>query len=326
MKKVLFYLLLFSLPAVSLLFSPSAAAAAETCNRIVAVVNSDVVTLYELNAKIRQMTGSSPEELKRLDRERYLETRREVLNHLIEEKLTQEKIEELGINVSSEAVDATIEKIKEHNRMTHEELLKQLEEQGISYEAYRQDIRDRLERVRLINQEVKSKIIIRKEKLKEYYRANKDEFRKTGKVRLATIFLERGMPGGHAQDGPAYRKAEEILRRLESGESFSALARRFSQGPGADEGGDLGYFETSDLDPQLQEILQDMSEGAVTEPIVTETTVQIVKLLERQESGVQPFRKVKDAIHDKFYREEINRRYSSWIDELKKKAYTKIIF
>jgi peptidyl-prolyl cis-trans isomerase SurA len=300
--------------------------AAETCNRIVAVVNSDVITLYELNSRIKQMTGLDPDQLKARDESRYIESRRAMLDLLIDEKLAQEKIQELGIRVTPSQVDAAIERIKRNSNWTQEDLKARLEQEGSDYEAFRQRIRDQLERMRLINEEVQSKIVIREEELKEYYETHKSEFVKLAEVHIAAIVLLPKNPPSAAEREALLQRADDLVSRIRAGEDFASLARRFSQGPGAQEGGDLGFFELSVLDPELAEIVKDMSPGSVADPILRDGAVHIIKLLERQEGKQQPYEEVRDALHDRFYQEEVNKRYSVWIQELRETAYTKIIF
>ncbi|MDY6971666.1 MAG: peptidylprolyl isomerase [Thermodesulfobacteriota bacterium] len=302
------------------------AIAAEICNRIVAIVNSEVITLHELNAKIRELTGLDPADLRNQDEKAYLENRRKILDILIDEKIALEKIRELGIEASPMEVDKAIERIKEQNNLTHEDLIAGLEREGVKYDAYRESIKNDLERRDLLNFEVKSKIIIREEKIREYYEQHKDEFRSEERVRLAAILLTQEDPSNQDEIRSLLEKAKEIVLKLKNGEDFGELAREYSRGPGAEEGGDLGFFETSQLDPELIEIIERMSVGDISEPIVRPPSIQIVKLVEKEDKGIKPFGKVRNGIYGIFYQEEVNERYSSWIKKLRESAYVKIVF
>jgi len=300
--------------------------AAEICNRIVAEVNNEVITLYELNTKMKEITGSNLDELKKKDTKSYLETRRKVLDLLLDEKITHQKVVELKINVKSREVDEAIENIKRVNSLTQEDLVANLKEQGITYEEYRESIKIQLERMRLLNFEVKSKIIIREEKISQYYEENIDKFSSIPRVHLASIFLKGSDASDQDETGPLSRRAGDIHTRIESGEDFGELAKEYSQGPGAQEGGDLGFFKVSQLDPELAGIVKGMSIGDVSEPIVRPSGIQIVKLVEKEGGEIRTFEEVRDAIYNLLYREELEIRYKAWIKELRKKAYTKIIF
>ena len=213
----------------------------EIYNRVVAIVNADVVTLYELDTRIKELTGMSPEVLKRKSEEQYVETRRKILQMLIEEKIAIEKIQELKIKVEPKEVDEAIERVKQDNNLTQEDLVARLKEQGQTYDHYRKMIKTELERIRLINYEVKSKIIIREEELKQYYDEHKDEFSTQGKVHLAMIFLKQEDPADETESRALQKEARQIIQKIKAGEDFAKLARQFSKGPGANEGGTSGY-------------------------------------------------------------------------------------
>jgi peptidyl-prolyl cis-trans isomerase SurA len=325
MRGLKIFYALFFLTASAFFCCPSSALA-ETSNRVVAIVNDEVITLYELNARMKDLTGLDPAEMRLRDEKQYLEARRKILNSLIEDRLTLDKIRQLGVKVTPKQVDSAIERIKKNNGLTQEDLIAGLKKRGITYDSYREDVKGQLERMELINFEVKSKIIIREEDIKEYYNKHTDEFIVKGKVHLAIIVLKQEGPSNQGGSDSLSRQAEDILTRLKGGEDFGELARKFSKGPGAEDGGDVGFFKTSQLDPKLREIIKQMSPGNISEPIVRPSGIQIVKLIDNQEERLKPIEEVRDAIYQIFYQKEVNTRYSTWIKELKDKAYTKIIF
>ena len=298
----------------------------EIYNRVVAIVNADVVTLYELNTRMSEMTGMTPEALKRKSESDYVEARRKILERLIEEKIAREKIKEMKITVSDKEVDAVIERVKEENKLTQEGLIAALKEQGQSYDEYRKMLKVELERARLINSEVKSKIIIREEELKEYYDDHRDEFSAKGKVRLAMIFLKQEDPADPAEARALKIKADQIVQKLNAGEDFAKLAKQFSNGPGANEGGDLGVFKISELNREMAEDIKDLSSGEVGVPIVGPNGIQIIKVVEKDSGGEKSFDQVKNSIRSTIYRNKLNEAYAAWIKKLREKSYTKIIF
>ncbi len=299
---------------------------AQVFNRVVAIVNDDVITLYELNQKIREMTGSTAEELRDKDEERYLQTRRQILEIMIDRKCAEKKIQELGMKVSPKQVDAAIETIKKRNRWTHENLLANLKQEGITYEEYRDDIETELQRFELINNQVKSKIIIREEQIVQYYNEHQKDFSSEETVQVAGIFLIRKNPKDEEEFRKLKVKGEDILARLKNGEDFAELVKKFSQGPGADEGGDLGTFKAVQLDPELRKALGGIEEGQVTDLVIKANGIQIIKLIKREEAQVRPLEEVREAIYATLYQQEVNDRYMTWIKELRKETYTKIIF
>ncbi|MFO7985901.1 MAG: peptidylprolyl isomerase [Desulfatiglandaceae bacterium] len=319
--RVIFFLSLFLVPAL-----PWHPAGAEIRNRVVAIVNDDVVTLHELNERLQQLTGIPPDEFRQQSEDQYLDARRRVLDMLINEKIAHEKVKELDIKVSEKDVDAAIERIKSENQLTHADLLAQLKADGTGYDAYRKEVKRELERMQLINQEVKSKIFLREEELKDYYEKHIDEFRSTANVRLAIILLKQQDPTNQGEADALQKQAKSLLSQLDNGVPFADLARKFSDGPGAQDGGDLGKFEMSELNSQMARIVKDLSAGEVSEPVAVPGGVQIIKVVEKHKGGVKPFEQVKDAIHSTIYKQELDKKYSAWLERLREDAYTKIIF
>jgi peptidyl-prolyl cis-trans isomerase SurA len=301
------------------------ASPAETCNKIIAVVNDDVITQLELEKKIKEMTGFSVEDLKRNEGPRFAETEHRILELLIDEKITEEKVKELRITVSKSQVDATIKRMKEQNRWSDEEFMAQLQREGFTLEKYHEKIRKELERMQLIEYEVRSRIIIRDEEIKAYYEQNTKLFTSAKKVRLAGIFLLLKRPDDRGEIKEIQEKGEEILERLKRGEDFGDLAKKFSDGPGAADGGDLGMFDADQLDPQFRKIIDAVPEGSVSGLIPTSKGIQILKVTQKQVGKVKPLEEVKDAIYSDLYRQEINRRYDAWIKELRENSYTRIV-
>ena len=298
----------------------------EICNRIVAAVNNEIITLYELNRRIKLLTGTDPYELERQDKAAFIEARRNILDLLVDEKISHDKVVELGIEVTPKEVDATVEQIKARNNWTHEDMIAGLKKQGINFEQYKENLKREMEQMRLIDFEVKSKIVIRDETVKKYYDDHIDEFTTDDRVRLAIILLLN--EGASLFDGgpTTSQQVEQIVSRLENGEDFAVLALKFSKGPGAEDGGDIGFIQTSQLDPSLKRILDQMEVGDISKPIVNPAGIQIIKLLERQTKGVKTLEEVKSQIYDVLYSEEIEKRFAAWIKELRESAYIKVIF
>ena len=298
----------------------------EICNRVVAIVNDEVVTLYELDTMIQLLTGTPSAQLKNKSEEIYIKTRQKVLDDLVDQKIVLEKIKELKIEVTAKEVDQAIERVKADNQLTQEDLLAELKEQGSNYESYRESIKEELERIQLINYEVKSKIILREEEIEEYYNTHRDEFTSEGRVRLALIFLKQKDPADKNEARALYQKAQDILSMIKDGKNFANLARKFSNGPGASEGGDLGVFRMSQLNPEMAEIIKDLSAGEVSNPIIRPYGIKIIKVEEKDGGGEKSLEQVRNAIQTILYRKELDKKYSAWIKELRKKAYIKIIF
>jgi peptidyl-prolyl cis-trans isomerase SurA len=301
-------------------------ASGETLNRVVAIVNDDLVTLYELNKKIQELTGRTPVELRSQNEENYFQVRSQVLELLINEKITLGKIQEMGIKVTQKQIDDSIEKIKSDNKWTQEDLVSRLQKDGLTLEKYKENMKRELERIRLVNIEVRSRILIREEMMTRYYEENKDKFNEKMKVHLASIFLLFKNPDDKKESLEIEKKGGELLARLKAGEDFKDLARKFSQGPGAEDGGYLGAFQLDELNPGLKKILEVIPEGGFSDLIIMPKGLQIIMVVKKEGGKAKSFDEVRDAIYGILYQEEIDKRYQDWIKELRERSYTKIIF
>jgi peptidyl-prolyl cis-trans isomerase SurA len=300
--------------------------AAEVCNRVVAVVNNDVITLYELNNRMKEMTGVTPDELKVKSEAMYRDAQQKILELLIDEKIAQAKIKELRIQVSEKQVDNYVEKLKRDNQWTQEDLVAGLEKEGLSYEKYRERIKRDIERAQLIEYEVRSKIIIRDEAIQKYYEENKGTFGVAEKVQLAGIFLMRKNLKSEEEMRELYRKAQEISAKLKAGADFSQMAGTYSEGPGAKQGGDLGQFTVDHLEPGLKSVVEALPEGGISDPLVRPNGIQIIKVVKKQTGKIRSQEEMKEAIYGILYQDEVNTRYQNWIKELRENAYTRVFF
>ena len=318
LKRLSFVILLMSLWLEPL-------AAAEVCNRVVAVVNNDVITLYELNNRIKEMTGEAPEELMQKNQAMFRDAQQKVLGLLIDEKIAQAKIKELKIRVSEKQVDNYLEKLKRDNQWTQEDLVAGLQKEGLSYEKYRERVRSDIERAQLIEYEVRSKIIIRDEAIQRYYEEHKGTFGAAEKVQLAGIFLMRKNLKSEEEMRELYRKAQDISAKLKAGADFSQMAATYSEGPGAKQGGDLGQFTVDHLEAGLKSVVEALPEGGTSDPFVRPNGIQIIKVVKKQTGRIRSQEEMREAIYGILYQEEVNRRYQNWIKELRDSAYTQII-
>jgi peptidyl-prolyl cis-trans isomerase SurA len=291
------------LSSVIVTVTPFHCRAAEIFNRIVAVVNDDVVTLYELNQEILRNTGSTSDALEAQDDEGYIELRRNILDMMVNERCAQEKVKELEIEVGEEEVDAHIERVKKEKHWTQEDLLATLSANAITYDEYREEVKRGLERDRLIGAEIMSRIIIREEEIRRYYEEHQADFATEETVHLVGMLMT----------SKNLEEAQDVLTRLKNGEGLAMLT-------------DLGTFETNQLDPELKKVVDALNVGEVSELIVRPNGLQIIKLLEKQDKGTKTLEEVKEVIRSTLYEQEINKRYTAWIEDLRKEAYTRIIF
>ena len=299
---------------------------AEITNRIVAIVNVDIITLHELNTSMKRLTGLSVKGLQEKDQGNFYEVRRTVLDKLINEKMAKQEITRLGIKLGKKEVEEAIEKVKRENNLTQEQLLYSLKMEGLTLKEYRERIKREIERFQLVNHEVKSKIVITEQNVRDYYQKHTGEYTEAHKVRLARIFLEIRNSDDKVEIAQVKDLGQEILGRLNEGRDFFEMARIYSQGPASPEGGNLGWIKLSHFEPELRRRIAKLSPGEHTNLHPAPSGFQIIKLIEEKKDSIKDLEEVRDAIYSKLFKVKVEKKYATWLNELREQSFIKVIF
>jgi peptidyl-prolyl cis-trans isomerase SurA len=306
-----------------LLFSPNLSG--EVVDRIAALVNGDVITLSEVDEmggqffeKVRQTSTAEERE------EKMKKARVEVLGHLIESKLLDEEMKKRKIEVPERDVDAAINDVLKNSGFTEVELRKFLAREGMTYSAYRQKVKDELGKMRLVNREIKSKIVINEDEMRKYYQDNQQKFTEPLEVKIQQIFFP--LPPDAPKDEAAAVQAEAraILEKARKGDDFTELAKNYSKGPEASEGGLLGWFKQKELLPELDEAGFKLKTGEFSELIRSSAGFHIIRVLERRGGEPRPFAEVQFKIREEMSQDEAEKKFQEWLKDLRAKAYVEI--
>lgn len=286
---------------------------AEVVDRIVAIVNEDIITLTELNTALRPYidkidsagyTGDQKEKI-------LFKLRTDMLSRMVDRKLTDQEVKKFNITVTDKEIDAAIERLKQAQLMTQEDLETALEKDGMTFADYREKMRLEIMRPKLINYSVKSKVIVTDKDVAAYYAEHQAEYAGVRKFRLSNILVS---------DESA---AETVWNRLEAGEDFKVLAGELSKAPNAAEGGALGSFALDTLSDQLKVAIGKLEPGQYTNVIPTDQGFQIFFLDEIVESKGNALDEVKDEIQKKLYDSIVEKKFNSWLESLRTKSLIK---
>ncbi len=307
-----------------LLFSPGSSGA-EIVDRVAAIVNNEIISLFELNQELKQYSdkienmGYSPEK----ERKMLFIVREDILNDLINKILTDQEIKRQKITVGQNEVNSAIERTKKRNFLTDEELRKALKNEGMTIEAYRNKQKDQILQQKLLNYEVKSKIIITDAEIKKYYNSHKDEFVSEKKYSLKKIFV-KNLPGaGQAENDYALQRIESARDELLKGESFEDVAAKYSDGD--DEGGKVGSFKMEELSPQLKEAIAGLKAGEFTSILKTSKGCQLFFIDKIEGPRGKSIADVKAWVEDKLYRKKVEAKYQEWLSNLRIQSYVRIV-
>jgi peptidyl-prolyl cis-trans isomerase SurA len=296
-------------------------------DRIVAVVNGEVITLSEMDeAKARNrlhLDIPDPVRVSSTDSDP-APTDREILNRLIDQKLQVQMARKNGIEVEPSEVDKLLAEIRNNGRYyTETDLQEALGREQLSLDRYRKDVENEIMILKLANREIKSGIFIDQKELRVYYDDHQDRFRMPDSVHLRQILLR---VQNEEQEPEVMEKARQLVARIRAGEDFQMLAKGFSEGPDAKDGGDLGFLEKDHLLPAVSQALNGLEAGGLTDPVRTAVGVQIFRVEELTEGKFKPFESVEDEIRDTLYQEQALRRYEAWLQTIRNSAQVEIKF
>jgi peptidyl-prolyl cis-trans isomerase SurA len=296
-------------------------------DRMVAEVNNEVITLYDLNQELQPYE----ENLKSMgypaekQRELLFKIRSDLLNQLIDRKLADEEIERNKIQVSETEIDKTIERIKETRHYTDEDLRAGLARQGVTYQDYRKEIREQILRQKLVTIEVKSKTVITDDDIQAYYNQHKEKYTGAKKYHLWNIYVQLPEYASESDKRSAYQAMETLYGQLKGGRSFEAVVQDISGGSSMAKGSDLGLFRLEELAADLRDVVRGMSPGEFSRVLESGFGYQIVFLQRILETDAKSIDQVKSEIQQTLYDEAINKRYQEWLENLRQQAHIRVI-
>lgn len=307
----------FLLRSTVLLLLLSSPVQAETVDRIVAVVNSDIVTLYQVDREVEKHQGEGG--LAKLSPQELAEARQKALTGLIEETLVAQRVKALGIEVGDDEIEAAIGDVLMQNQLTRDELIKALKLQGMSFDVYRDNLRQQILRFKLLGREVKSKIDVTKQETLDYFREHIDDYRTKPNLHLARMSFPLPAKPTTEQVDAVRVKAAEALKKLRQGEDFFSVLLAYSADQSA-QGGDMGTFSEGELTPAFDQAVKTLEEGQVSELVETPDGIHLFKVLGRQAGSVRQFDSVKEEISKTLSEKKTDGAFKAWAENLRKTA------
>ena len=305
----------------------NSAKAAEVVDRIVAVVNDDIILLSDVNnlvnpyaEKVRAM-GYPEEQQARM----IYQIREDIIKNMIEQKLTDQQVEKYGLTVSEGEITRAIERLKERRSLTDEDLRRGLATDNLTMEEFRRQMKDQLLRTRLVDYEVKSRIVVTEEDIKEYYHKHPEIYGGQKQIHLRNIIMRVSGYASVDERRIVKEKINKVYAQLEAGADFAEMARRFSESSLAADGGDLGLFKLEDMAPSLREAIEKTEAGSFTPILDTDQGYQIFYVERIVADPARSLESVEKQIEQKLYEEQLNSKFSAWLEDLRKRSHIKIV-
>jgi len=306
--------------------SPESPYGGTTVEEIIARVNDRIISRSdyeraqrELDQEARQR-GASMQEISA--------AHTDLLRNLIDQQLWLTKGKELGITGETELVNRLNEIRKQYNLATMEDLEKAAKDQGVSFEDFKANIRNQIITQEVMRDQVGRKIAPTPGEIQRYFEAHKQEYAQPESVKLGEILISTGTPstGATAQADDAKKladakaKADDIMARLHSGGDFAQLAKSFSDGTTAAQGGDLGQYKRGQLDKIFEDKTFSLKVGEYTEPIRTKQGFVILKVNQHIPGGVPEFKDVEQEVEQNYFMGRMEPAMRAYLTKLRDEA------
>jgi peptidyl-prolyl cis-trans isomerase SurA len=309
---------------------PSAARAqtkAVVVEEIIARVNNDVITMSDYQKADEQLREEVAHDCQGCPQDKLMaefkDQQKDLLRGLIDQSLMVQRAKDMGISVESDVIKRLDDVRKQNQLASLEDLEKAVESSGLAWEDYKTTIRNGLLTQEVVRREVGSHINIPNDEVKKYYDAHPQEFTRPEQVALSEIFLST--EGKSPEEIEAVqKKAEDLRNRVIKGDDFNEIAKRYSEGSTAKDGGDLGTFKQSELAQQLEEVVFKMDKGQITDVIQTKTGFEVLKVENHYKAGLQPMDKVENEIMNRLYMQKMQPQMRDYLGQLREESYVMV--
>jgi peptidyl-prolyl cis-trans isomerase SurA len=336
-----------------LLLAFGALAVADTViEEIVARVNSDIITRSELRRSREQFINELKERFGPQANDKIAEKEKDALRDLIDQQLLVQKGKDLGITADTELIKKLDEMRKQMNLESMEDLEKAAEEQGVSFEDFKNNLRNQIITQQVIGREVGSKIQITQKEAEQFYDQHKADLERPEMVRLSELLVSTtpkqqpqqaaaenqqanngtpaaenpppAVPSSEDEIAAAEQKANQLLATIKQGSSFEDVAKKSSEGPTAGQGGDLGYFKRGTLAKELEDKTFAMKAGDVSDVIRTKQGFIILKVTEHQQAGIPAYKEVEPRVQEAIYMRKLEPALRTYLTKLREEAFIDI--
>ena len=325
------------LPSFVLVFLLTVSLAADTViEEIIARVNSSIITRSELAKSREELQQELKQQSVSPADPRAKEKEKDVLRDLIDQQLLLAKGKDLGITGDTELVKRLDDLRKQLKLETLEDLEKEAQKQGVSFEDFKAGIRNQIVTQQVISHEVAPHIQISEKEIQDYYNKHKAELEQPEAVDLSEILISTGAgnvnvdpnapppPEDPAKVAAAEDKAKQVLASIKAGAKFDDVAKKSSDGPTADSGGELGQFKRGTLAKQLEDLTFGMKPGDISDVIRTKQGFVILKVNQHTQAGVAPLKQVENRIQEAIYYEKLQPALRAYLTKLREEAYIDI--
>lgn len=292
--------------------------APEVLDRVIAVVNNDVITLSELQDSLVFYLSETREAVKPGEEEAL---KQRLLHRMIESRLQLQEASREQLSVEDAEVDEQLaEVMKRVNARTKEEFEQIIKAQGVTLEGIRKRARDQVLIQKVIRRKVAFRISVTEQEIEQYLVENREKLETGLSYHARHILLAPTPPESEAAWDAARGRAEEVWAKVRAGEDFVELAKRHSEDSTAKDGGDLGVLKQGELAPEVERQILRLRPGEASAPFRSKLGLHIFKLEWKEGLAGETLAQAKQQIRDILIRQKYATRLEAWIAEIRKRA------
>lgn len=295
---------------------------------IIARVNNDIITKSEYEKSLASAEDDARQDCQNRCTAAQLqgaidERRKGALKELIDQSLLVQRGKDMGLSVETDVIKQLDSIRTQNNIASMEDLEKAVTSQGLNWEDFKNNIRNRILTQKVVGQEVGSHINVSEADAEKYYNDHKADFIRPEQVALSEIQVTtQGKTEAEIVD--LRKKIDTALKRVRDGESFAEIAKRFSDGSTAKQGGYLGQYKRGELAKQLEDVVFAMKRNQISDVIETKQGFLVLQVLEHYDEGQQPLAKVDNEIKERLYNERMEPALKEYLKTLREQSYVVI--
>lgn len=345
--------------ALACLPTLAAAQSGQVVEEVITRVNNQIITRSEFERSKDQLKDEVKQQEPKDPDKAYADREKDILRDLIDQQLLLDKGKDLGITGDTELIKELDKMRKEMKLDSMEDLEREATKQGISWEDFKQNKRNQIITQKVIGQEVGGHLAVSKEEEEKFYDDHKSEMEQPEYIRLSEILVapKTAAPAGATAAAPAATdsnaaapatptaqpptdeaahqatdaaalsaaeaKANDLLKQIQDGANFEDIAKKYSDGPSAADGGALGMFKRGQLAKAIEDQTFAMKTGEVTQVIHTKQGYVILKVIDHQQAGIPPMKDILPKIQDALYYQKLQPALRAYLTKLREDAYIK---
>jgi len=295
---------------------------AEEVDRVVAVVNEEPITLYELD----KLMATKIDEIQKIDsgkekKKNFNKYRSLAIKSLVDERLLDQELKRRNIQITPEDEEKAMQNVLERNKLTQEQLVKELAAKGMTVEDYKVDLRDQLKRIKFMGAVIAPRVKVTDADLDEFFAQNSEKFADFQSVEIAQIIMSLSVGATDQQIAQVKGQAEEVIKKARGGANFSDLGRKYSITPQTAE---PAIYQLNQLAPQIANALSTLKQGEISDPVRSTMGLHVVKLYTRKTLAGEEYKVIREQIRERVFEVKLQEQLEEYLDDLRTQSYVEV--